>query len=184
MKTTLFILGGAAILGVAYWLVSPLWRTIALDEPLPTAPPTPDNRVRDNLASMDKEMRDQFIRETEMMKDHAMMGADTMPPSGPTILAQAPMVARAHAVAGRALLVQTGDQMIVRFETLDTINGPDLRIYLSAGLNNDDFVDLGPIRATQGSVNYSVPPGTDTVKYRNVLIWCRTFGVLFSYATL
>ena len=100
------------------------------------------------------------------------------------VVAQAAMVASAHDVKGRALLLETDGQKIVRFEDLETINGPDLRIYLSAGLDANDFVDLGPIRATRDNVNYPVPPDTDTSKYRHVLIWCRAFGVLFSYAAL
>ncbi len=181
-----FILIGIVVLGVAWWLISPLWRTVTLDEPLPATPPLPDegNRIKDNLTSMDKETRDRFAQETDAMKDTAMIKEEPMPPAGPAVLAQAPMVARAHDVEGKALLIETGDQKIVRFEDLKTINGPDLRIYLSAGLDSKDFVDLGAIRATQGNVNYSVPPGTDTSKYRNVLIWCRAFGVLFSYAAL
>ncbi len=75
-------------------------------------------------------------------------------------------------------------QKIVRFENLKTINGPDLRIYLSADLGADDYVDLGEIRATEGNVNYTVPAGTDISKYKNLLIWCRAFSVLFSYAQL
>jgi hypothetical protein len=136
---------------------------------------------------MDAPTKERFVTETEKMKNHVMHGADAMPssaPSEPTILGEAAMVARAHDVEGRALLLKAGDQTILRFENLKTINGPDLRIYLSAGLNNDDFIDLGPIRATEGNVNYALPPGADTTRYRNALIWCRAFHVLFSYAEL
>lgn len=177
-------LGAAIILGIAWWLISPVWRTVTLDEALPHIPAASAPAIRDNLNTMDAETHKRFLQETATMKDHMMMGAEPVPAATPAILAQASMVARAHDVAGKALLIQSGDQKIIRFENLDTINGPDLRIYLSAGLNADDFVDLGPIRATRGNVNYPVPPDTDTSKYRNVLIWCRAFGVLFSYAVL
>ena len=68
--------------------------------------------------------------------------------------------------------------------SFETDNGPRLHIYLSAGLGDDDFIDLGPIRATKGNANYEVPAGVDIEKYRNVLVWCVPFGVLFSYAEL
>lgn len=161
-------------LPIAWWLVSPLWRNVELNEALPT--------VQDNFETMDTATKEKFIAETETMKDKVMDGADTMPDNQPTIVAQAAMVARAHAVSGRALLVQIGDQNVLRFENLDTINGPDLRIYLSADLSADDIIDLGPIRATRGNVNYAIPAGTDVTKYKNALIWCRAFHVLFSYA--
>lgn len=80
--------------------------------------------------------------------------------------------------------IKDGDQLIVRFEDFQTDNGPQLRIYLSADLGADDFIDLDPIKATKGNVNYTVAAGTDTDKYRNVLVWCKPFGVLFSYAEL
>ena len=69
-------------------------------------------------------------------------------------------------------------------ENFETINGPDLFIYLSKDLTNKDFVNLGEIKATKGNVNYEVNSSIDTTQYKNVLVWCRAFGVLFSYAEL
>jgi len=64
------------------------------------------------------------------------------------------------------------------------VNGPDLKIYLGSELGKNDYIDLGPILATKGSVNYELPDGIDTTKYSKVLVWCEAFGVLFSYAEL
>ncbi len=102
----------------------------------------------------------------------------------PTIISRASMVAGAHGVSGEALIVKSGNETYLRFENLKTINGPDLHIYLSADLSADNAVDLGSIRATEGNVNYPIPTGTDISKYKNALIWCRPFRVLFSYARL
>ena len=189
MKKPLFIvIAIAAIVAIAWWLISPLWRNITLDEPLPQAQVPQKPIIKDNLNTMDPATKERFMKETENMEDHIMQGSDPMPSLLPsqvtTILAQAPLVARAHDVQGKALLVQAGDKKILRFEDLKTINGPDLRIYLSADLNIADALDLGPIRATQGNVNYELPENTDIAKYKNALIWCRAFGVLFSYAQL
>jgi hypothetical protein len=90
----------------------------------------------------------------------------------------------AHHVEGKALLIEEDGKKIVRFEDFDTINGPALYIYLSSDLGDDDFVNLGEIKATSGNVNYEVPEGVDTEKYNNVLVWCEPFSVLFSYAEL
>lgn len=178
---------GVLALAVAWWLISPLWRTTRLDEALPAVSATPSPVIKDSMETMDAPTKERFREETEKVKDRIMKEADAMPssaPVAPIVLGEAAMVARAHDVEGRALLLQAGSGTILRFENLKTINGPDLRIYLSAGLNNDDFIDLGPIRATEGNVNYALPPGADTAKYRNALIWCRAFHVLFSYAEL
>ena len=186
MNKILISIVGIIIIIIAYWLISPLWRNIKLNEALPQAPvptPTPAT-IKDNMDTMDAATKEKFMKATEEMANKKMTSTDAMPsPSQqPTIIAQAPMIARAHNVKGKALLVQTGGQKILRFENLETINGPDLRIYLSTGLNVEDALDLGPIRATQGNVNYVLPDGTDTGTYKNALIWCRAFGVLFSYA--
>lgn len=161
-------------LPILFWLVSPFWNNPRLDEQLPT--------VQDNLKSMNPEAMENFTKQTESMKGEIMEKDDSMPSNEYGIIAKSPMVARAHDVMGEALLVKVKDQYFLRFENLETINGPDLRIYLSANLSADDIIDLGPIRATVGNVNYVIPSGTDLSKYKNAMIWCRAFGVLFSYA--
>jgi len=170
---------GVIVMGVGYFLLSPLWRNVTLDEALPQA-----QVVKDNMETMDSATKEQFMKEVEAIKGKVMIKADSMPVNASTTSKQVLLVARAHDVKGRASLIQSGDQYFVRFEDLKTINGPDLRIYLSAGLDVDDAIDLGAIRATEGNVNYIIPTGTDVAKYHNVLIWCRAFGVLFSYADL
>lgn len=169
------------VAAVAYWLLSPFWRNVALDESLPGIP-TP--QINDSLSSMDAATKSEFEKQTIEMKDKTMKESDVMPTSAPSIISRSDMVARAHDVEGEALLVTSENETYLRFENLKTINGPDLRIYLSSGLNADDIVDLGPIRATEGNVNYAIPSGTDLNKYTKAMIWCRAFGVLFSYAEL
>ena len=90
----------------------------------------------------------------------------------------------AHEVKGSALVIDSSQGKILRFENFETINGPDLRIYLSSDLGNEDFIDLGEIKATKGNVNYDIPEGVDLEKYNKVLVWCVSFKVLFSYAEL
>ena len=179
-KKILIAVGVLVILAVAYWLLSPFWRNVALDEGLPISNDT--TTIKDNLSVMDVDTKADFEKQTMEMKDKMMEKSDMMPASEPTVISRADMIARAHEVEGVALLVKSGNETFLRFENLKTINGPDLRIYLSADLSADDIVDLGPIRATEGNVNYTIPPGTDLDKYKNAMIWCRAFGVLFSYA--
>jgi len=178
-KKIILIIVGTIFIGIGYFLLSPLWRSVKLNEALPQT-----LVVKDNMDTMDAVTKERFIKEVEAMKDETIVKSDSMPSNTPVILKQAVLVARAHDVKGKISLIQSGDQYFIRFEDLKTTNGPDLRIYLSAGLGVDDAVDLGAIRATEGNVNYSIPAGTDTKKYHNVLIWCRAFGVLFSYSEL
>ncbi len=70
--------------------------------------------------------------------------------------------------------------------------GPAFHVYLvpKAGIRtNDDvkgtmFVDLGGLRAFEGSQNYPIPAGRDLADYPSVVIWCAEFGVLISPADL
>ena len=148
----------SGVLALAWYLVSPLWRVVELHEDSPVDVSTP------SLAP-------------------ATPIAEPMP-AKPEILARTPFLPSAHGVAGEALLINTGDQYVVRFENFDTINGPDLRVYLSPNKSDDDIVSLGALKATKGEANYTVPAGTDLNKYEYVLVWCEDFSVLFSYAIL
>lgn len=181
-KKLLISIGSLVILAVGYWLLSPFLRNVSLNEGLPGIINT--TMIKDNLNTMDADKKVDFKKQTLEMKDKMLKMGDIMPVNEPRVLSRGEMVARAHEVAGSALIVKTGNETFLRFENLKTINGPDLRIYLSSNLSSDDIVDLGPIRATEGNVNYTIPTGTDLNKYKNVMIWCRAFGVLFSYAEI
>ena len=70
--------------------------------------------------------------------------------------------------------------------------GPKFHVYLvpKAGIrSNSDldevmYVDLGGLRAFEGSQNYPIPPGIDLADYPSVVIWCAQFDVLISPADL
>jgi hypothetical protein len=70
--------------------------------------------------------------------------------------------------------------------------GPAFHVYLvpkasirgSADVKDQMFVDLGRLRAFQGSQVYKVPDGVDLKKYPSVVIWCERFSVLISPADL
>jgi hypothetical protein len=90
----------------------------------------------------------------------------------------------AHPASGSVSVLKNNEQYTLRYENFKTINGPDLRVYLSMDLEATDFVDLGELKATNGSVNYEIPLGTDISKYKYALVWCEDFSVLFNSADL
>jgi hypothetical protein len=65
-------------------------------------------------------------------------------------------------------------------------NGPDLFVYLSPDPDTwtPDAVNLGALKATDGSFSYEVPAGVDPAHIASAIIWCRAFSVLFATATL
>ncbi len=89
-----------------------------------------------------------------------------------------------HPASGSVAIVQTGEQRTLRYEDFQTINGPDLRVYLSIDLEATEFIDLGELKATEGDVNYAIPDDTDLAKYQYALIWCEDFSVLFNHAQI
>jgi hypothetical protein len=90
----------------------------------------------------------------------------------------------AHSASGTVSIVKTDSQHFLRYENFESINGPDLFVYLSTDLQATEFISLGTLKATEGNINYEIPVGTDISKYRYALVWCEQFGVLFNYADL
>jgi len=92
-----------------------------------------------------------------------------------------------HFGRGRATLTETADgAFALRFDDFSVRNGPDLYVYLSpdpAGYA-EGAMELGRLRATDGSFNTPIPPGVDVTGARSVVIWCREFAVLFAVAPL
>jgi hypothetical protein len=120
----------------------------------------------------------------------------TPTPELPTPTPFAPHVARGgqfsgaddfHFGRGTALLIETAPgAFTLRFEEFSVRNGPDLHVYLSTAADGlgDGSLDLGSLKATDGSFNYEVPAGVDISAYRSVVIWCEPFAVLFAFAPL
>jgi hypothetical protein len=97
-----------------------------------------------------------------------------------------------HSTTGQAIVTEFPDgRRVLRFEDFETSNGPDLRVYLSAGSNDarfgkeygEDFVELGRLKGNIGNQNYEIPAGTDLARYRNAVVWCARFRVGFGVAT-
>jgi len=108
----------------------------------------------------------------------------------PVILSTGSFISGEHDTSGTALLVALPDgSLVVRFEDLDTSNGPDLRVVLST----DDASDawkydsrhiLGELKGNIGDQNYSIPSDVDLTQFGSVVVWCERFSVAFGAAPL
>jgi hypothetical protein len=92
-----------------------------------------------------------------------------------------------HFARGTARLVETSPgRYTLRMEDFSVRNGPDLFVYLSP--NRDGYakgaLELGRLKATDGSFNYSIPSSADVGRIRSVVIWCKAFSVQFGAAEL
>ena len=81
-------------------------------------------------------------------------------------------------------------------ESLETTNGPDVHVWLSAGpviegfdgwftAAGYEYVDLGPIKGNLGDQLYDIPAGVGSGHaFRTVDLWCVQFAVSFGAAAL
>ena len=117
-------------------------------------------------------------------------------PAGPRVLAEGAIISHEHASSGSVRVLELADgSRVLRFEGLDTSDGPDLRVWLTdapvlegnAGWHVFDdgrYLDLGELKANRGDQNYPIPPGADLAEYTSVSVWCRRFAVSFGAAAL
>lgn len=109
-------------------------------------------------------------------------------PSGPSTLLSGDL-RRLSAVdygTGRVLVLDTGGGRVLRFEDVDIAGAPNMYVYLSDRSDGQPgrFLDLGRLKATTGSFNYDLPPGTDLGAVRSVVVWCRQFSTTITFALL
>ena len=117
-------------------------------------------------------------------------------PATPRVLAQGAIISHEHASSGAVRVLELADgSRVLRFEGLDTSDGPDLRVWLTdapvlegtAGWHVFDdgrYLDLGELKANRGDQNYPIPAEADLADYTSVSVWCRRFAVSFGAAAL
>jgi hypothetical protein len=160
MKKILLIVSILLIAGIAWYGLSPLLDT---------------KKVNDELPTLDAQ-RERNQNNPESAVDPSPLVSITRS----VAIADTPL----HPASGQVRIVETGRRKILRYENYKTINGPDVRVYLATDKDAKEFVDLGPIKGTEGDINYDIPEGTDLEKYHFALTWCEDFNVLFNSADL
>jgi hypothetical protein len=93
-----------------------------------------------------------------------------------------------HNGKGPVQVVEVGGRRFVRFEEVTLTNAPDVHVYLS-GETGGKWTEatslyLGPLKATNGSFNYELSATADLPSYQSVVVWCRAFRVLITWADL
>ncbi len=94
-------------------------------------------------------------------------------------------------VSGTATLgVTTTGQVELAFTNFASSNGPDVFVYLSkvAGPTTSaqvmDGFEVGLLKATSGQLSYTLPASLDIGQYKSVVVYCRSFSIIFGYASL
>ncbi len=93
-----------------------------------------------------------------------------------------------HNGKGPVRIVELEGRRFVRFDGVAITNAPDIHVYLSRETGGkwteSTSLYLGALKATNGSFNYEVPAGMTLADYKSVVVWCRAFGVLITWADL
>ena len=117
-------------------------------------------------------------------------------PAGPVQLATGTLISHEHATTGTVRIIQQPDgSRVLTLENLDTSNGPDVHVWLSAAhvvegtagwftAGSADYYDLGLIKGNQGNQVYQIPAEVDLSRYPAVDLWCVQFSVSFGAAEL
>jgi hypothetical protein len=117
-------------------------------------------------------------------------------PAGPVQIAVGSLISHEHTTSGTVrILRQPNGDRVLTLENLDTSNGPDVHVWLSAAdvvegtggwfvAGGAEYFDLGLIKGNQGNQVYVIPAGVDLKKYRSVDLWCVQFSVSFGAAQL
>ena len=158
LKTRWKVLGGivlVVVLPIAWWLLSPLFISKTVHEDFPTA----GTQAR-----------------TAKVRSGNFRDADS-----------------SHKGSGQAAIHRLADgSHVLRLENFKSTNGPDLYVLLashpdprkSSDLKEKGFVNLGGLKGNIGNQNYAVPANVDVSKQGSVIIYCKTFSVIFSVAPL
>jgi hypothetical protein len=110
-------------------------------------------------------------------------------PFVPAVLAAGPFKGadEFHFGEGTASIIETAPgRYTLHFEDFSVRNGPDLFVYLSSDAAGyaDGALELGTLKATDGTFGYELPEGSDPTDFASAVIWCKQFAVQFAVAPL
>lgn len=82
---------------------------------------------------------------------------------------------------GTAAMFGSGEMMFLRLEDFGVTSGIDQRLYLTKDGSIATGIDLGGLKASQGSQNYDVT-GIDIETYGILMIYSKTFDTYYAHA--
>lgn len=93
--------------------------------------------------------------------------------------------AKGHRANGSvALTTGINGQAMLTLSNIKVDRVPDGYVYLAKDGDHTQGVVLGMLKQFRGTVQFDVPPGTDTAAYNSVVIWCEKYSVEIGRAYL
>ncbi len=107
------------------------------------------------------------------------------PAPAQTLLLSGTFTTGAHTTTGTVKVFEDKDKKrTLVFENFKTDAGPDLRLYMAEDKAITNFVQITDKVTTSGNYTLDIPSSVDLKKQTTVVIWCKSFAVLFGSATL
>ncbi|WP_281884806.1 DM13 domain-containing protein [Paenibacillus sp. YYML68] len=184
VKKTIGIISLIVVIGIGWWLGSPLLISKHVEEALPASSST---RVSSNASEQPGQQPPSATKEE---------AAAVVPKPDATPAAASEDVPTryegsfvdgdpGHYAQGKVYTVVADGKSYLRLESLDATNGPDLFVYVKKGdQKTSEGISLGQLKGNTGSHNYELPDGLDLTQNDTVVIYCRAFHVDFGYAAL
>ncbi len=90
---------------------------------------------------------------------------------------------------GNVSLEKLSGKKYLVFKNFTSSNGPALYVYLSKTIGSNavpptEFINIGLLKATNGTFNYEITANPDISVYKYVLVWCQQFRIQFGYGEL
>lgn len=188
----------------AYYLAGPLFYKTAINEPLPVAlDELQKGLTYEKFVNMVDEKRKEIvdkmpINTVELMMQEAKKFPKAVSEDMQSMISQIALGSNkppkfskqgtfeglaGHQATGKAIVISLGDISFLRFEDFEVTNGPDLHVYITKQGKVEDGIELGKLKGSMGSQNYSLK-GIDTSEYDTVVIYCQPFHVYFASAKL
>jgi hypothetical protein len=105
-------------------------------------------------------------------------------PTG-TVISSGTFTSNAHASSGTVKVVKdAANNTFLVFENFKTDNGPDVHVWLSPNTTGTTYQEVGLLKAVSGNFSYPLGSSFNYTTNNRVLLWCKSFSVLFGNAVL
>ncbi|MEM7727430.1 MAG: DM13 domain-containing protein [Cyanobacteria bacterium P01_A01_bin.45] len=97
-----------------------------------------------------------------------------------------------YSIQGSVKVISDNGKNYLEFDqNFQTDSGPDLLVILhrdaslpNKGIQEQDYVNIAPLKSTNGTQRYEVPTNVDLTNFKSVAVWCRKFNTTFGFAPL
>lgn len=154
MKKIIVIILTVAGVGIAYWLISPLFINKKVEEKfedITKAEQSPSSQA----TSSDVVAQGSFIG----------LGGH-------------------HAEGSTKLIKIADKYYVRFEDDFRVTNGPDLFVYFGKNGKYDASARIANLKGNIGGQNYEIPAGINPVNFNEIWVWCRTFSVAFGKAVI